>query len=749
MKPYEHVFKKCDYKLSKITRESNPLVILKDDSLLEVVKNDFPNIDFVFEKLKPKATKKQIINLITKYNPKYIITDDKKIYKLNKHTDSFLYKKTKNLKQNKLIVDNSEILEKINNQFKMNYDISIEKDCDILSLIKTAKMNYKKIVLIQNNKINLAIKVGGIWRIHNDEKIQINHLIELKERSMTNGPTKMIPESFSKFSKTNEYISINNGLISYEDNYFQSEEFYNKLNWVASEFYYINTLNNENVNKGAYIYKVDKFELDKDHNYDQIIKKLLKKESISGVDYKECLEISENKYHLKTKFGSFYIEKNNKTIIVISDIFSKQNESDMKIFGEGIVNNIKNNMNNIHAASKITPMKIIQLVLGLAVLFILALLTFNNIFDTENMKFIIDHIFSANSMKLPWIYLIILAFIFSFMMPLWIAFFIEKVVLKKKKLEMTRLWVYFFSSILRRLATFLTGNYFIAVFVWGWYINRKLNIKTSTLIGTISSVSIIRGVLYAFIGTIFMTIGTMTYFLEYNTDTTKSIIVVFIISWLGFLWEIIHNFWMFFLILSPTVQALFSSLMLRIKFLIGRANTNYIESNYHNMVMLNRFKFTMDWKTEKPRIYRTLMFIVVPLFLEGIETVLYFNLVDSLLLIEVGNYNKFKLYWDFISISGLRLAANNIHNFPIINILPGKGMGFSEFGLNTLYEAIFAKQHSSEDLSTLWNGKTPADLSQMTSFVTRFFNQYLPIIITFVISAIILTKESISRKAKV
>ena len=214
---------------------------------------------------------------------------------------------------------------------------------------------------------------------------------------------------------------------------------------------------------------------------------------------------------------------------------------------------------------------------------------------------------------------------------------------------------------------------------------------TFYLISYIGSLTIYKGILYSLIGGLLI-IGTSTYFLKYDPVIQGNVIAILKISWTGFAWEVIHNFGIFFMFTSATFYLFITNIYY--KFIATKKfNKNTVDKIYQNNILIRRNKINRKWLEDKNKLKIVTFLICFPIVIEGIETVLYFNMIDQISLIRNGNPEEFKIYFDFISISGLRLMAANIHNFPLINILPGKGMGFSEFGLTTLYETIFIFKH--------------------------------------------------------
>lgn len=50
-------------------------------------------------------------------------------------------------------------------------------------------------------------------------------------------------------------------------------------------------------------------------------------------------------------------------------------------------------------------------------------------------------------------------------------------------------------------------------------------------------------------------------------------------------------------------------------------------------------------------------------------------------------------YNNFLQLSGLRMLISNVHLFPIINIIPGNGMGIMEYFMTSMNQVVFINAH--------------------------------------------------------
>lgn len=740
MKKYKKVFK-SDKSKDENRRFSKPLILLNDLKLVDKVKNDFPDVEFTIEEINSGGLNSEILSNSEK--PEFIVTDSKKFFKNTYDINIYLYKEVKVQKGDKLLIHTFEELPTKINKSSVSLFHEIPKCNDsIYSLIKKNWRKAEKIVKIENEKISVAIKVNGIWTVK--DNFEIEQLFLLKKGLSIQSEVQEIKTNDLPL---NTFSNIENNNIKYTDSYFNSEDYYEKLNWILSENLYPDILNLHNV-KGCPFYKEHLFTLKTPELFNLFISKIENGQWLNGIEYTSYEKLSDDRYKFITKYGNVFLKRDGDFVVIVANMLSTlDNEAAINKFSNAILINFENHINNNVHAPRLGAKQLIQALGGFLVLVFLFVSTFVLIFDQSNILFIVDSFFSVGTWKTPWMYLIITSFMFSFFMPFFIAYFVEIFVLRKKKMEWKRASFYFLAGAIRNTATFLTGNYFLAMFLWGWYINRKLDIRVATLVGTISTMSVIKGVLLAFIGTIMMMFGTYSYFGVYSSSFDWTIIWVFIISWLGFAWELIHNFWVYLLILSPLTIRFILNTTLRFKHIKKDLNKDIIQGVYYQNELFNNSRIDLSWKNNSETIVRMSLIVFIPILIEGIESVYYFNYVDYMALYSCGLESMFHMYYDIFSIMSLRFVANQIHHFPIINILPGRGMFFSEYGLTTIYAAIFDKHHIGElTPDGNWHGFSTRDLSQMTAFTTRFFNVYLNNSLVIIIASVVLTKEIFIRK---
>lgn len=719
-----------------------PLVILseKNNEYLEKIKKMFPTHDFDF--IIGNQNLNKINKSISEYKPLFVITDSRLIQRKVNSCDSYLIKQ-KELNKDTIIL-HDEMLDKtkIKPMFSGNVEFS-SKDINIFDFIKKTKLKTNKIISIKNNSVIIAYKVEGSWRIMEKNDILIHYFAKIKSK-FSNNSDGSSPTYLEEFSNRNEDILANNFDLDISEKFYKTETYFNLINWLISDEFYVD-LNIQSKFK-SFRYGSQIVNLKPKNGYNDLIKKIKENEEIDGVPIMSWKE-TDNYIQLKVKFGliNICLDNSNSSVAIVSyNMAADEDEVDLKIFKDGIISNITNYINFNVVQNKISKKNIFRALLGVILLISLTYVTFTWVFNFSSVKEAFEISFNKESLMMPWIYFIILSFMFSLFMPIIIALFMETAIFRRKP-DIKRLLIYYESSLVRKAFMLVTGNYFLSLFVWGWYMNRRTKVKTSSLVAAIASTSIIRGIFYSIIGSILMFVGTGSFFISYGGKFDLSVIVTFVISWLGFLWANFTHFWIFIIILSPTFHSIVDKFIIKYKFKNKRITKEYLEESYFSSFLVQRGNLTKEIWKNKRLVTRTLLFILVPIVVEGIETILYFNMIDSLVLKETGFYSSnFSLYYNWISISGIRLVASNIRNFPLLNIIPANGIGVTEVALNTLYSTIYTHKHI--DNLNVWGDYTSNDMAQMTTVMTRFFNTYLQTIITLLFTMVIIILEIFKRK---
>ncbi len=615
--------------------------------------------------------------------------------------------------------------------------VNIMSSCKVIDVLKKANKVNNKIIEVNSKGVSLMLKVNGLWKNYDYDYIKSIFLTSknLKPKSDFFG---IIPLELKKNKKTDDKILFNGEQILFGNN---KEANTDIVNWLISDD--LSLQMNEIINSnGNFITESKSFLVKNENITKDFINSMISKKDIKGLEYSSIEKLDENIYRINTKYGFIILQDLKKKVKLNSFFNSMSPEFDLSHFASSTMKNISHILKQEVKPNRLSRKDVIKSVLGILIFILLCVLTFRFLFTMDNMADIFKYLFTFDNFKDPWIYFIILSFIFTLLQPMIVAIFIQKFIVKK---EVNRevLITYYISGTLRHISSFLTGNYILSMFVWGWYLNRKLNIKASSLVGTVSMAAIVRAIVYSVIGTFFMIMGTLSFYSKYYIPGSGGVIAIFVISWIGFVWELIHKSWLFLIILIPAFQVWGANLILWTKKTFNRIKINDYNKMYNNILLLRKTSPRIDFAKERIRFIRAAILITLPIIVESIETVLYFDVVDSFALRQSGNFSSFSPYYNFIDTSGLRLVVANLKNFPLLRALPGKGMFIDEFGLINLYEQIYSSAHTSQ---SIWGAYSSHDLAEMTTFITRLFNVYLLMIIRIIIILFVLFKSIFRRR---
>ena len=252
--------------------------------------------------------------------------------------------------------------------------------------------------------------------------------------------------------------------------------------------------------------------------------------------------------------------------------------------------------------------------------------------------------------------------------------------------------------------------------------------------------AMLNGLVIIIFGGIFLFFGIIHFLsiVDYSVKYSTNPLIILVIGILGFIWEITHNITIYLLTFSIVFQSFINrtTIFINKKFqkgdILSKSNKQYFSFS-----SLNKTKFS--WKENKEKVMLIMTIIFIPMILKSFETIFYLNMTESL---EVNFFSEHHYFWNFMGLYGMRTIAENVRFFPILNIMPGHGLGFIENSLNTEFELIFHNQHPNIDFSEIVN------ISRETTFSLRLFNLYLPIAISMFISIYVYANYVIRKKIK-
>lgn len=420
---------------------------------------------------------------------------------------------------------------------------------------------------------------------------------------------------------------------------------------------------------------------------------------------------------------------------------------------KGLNENIRNNLlNNKTSGKKMKKRDIIISLIGFIIFILLTIYTFTIIFDPSNTEKAVEIIFDKRTFAEPWIYLLWFNFIITFSFSFIIMSIITYIYYGKKP-DFNMILAFFVATQLRMATRFITGEEIIGTIIWIWYINKNTIIRSSTLVGTMASMALIRIPVTFIIKVPFMIMGQVyasNIFGEIlSNDATYDLgfwtmFSFYFLSWGGFVWELLHNSIIPIIILFPFAHKTFN--LLYSKFILLRNESNVISKlETREMSILSMKKTSKELFKRKDRIYRIIITMLFMIFLEAFEIMYIYKIVENSMyfngILDSSITEKAK-YTNFMSLSGIRLMATSIHSFPLINVIPGNSMGIMEYFLSRVNEAVFITQHNFDPSIS---SDIARNFAEQSAFITRFFNTYLSKFLSITIALFIIFKM-IARK---
>lgn len=628
-----------------------------------------------------------------------------------------------NLVQNRSLIH----VEKVNGA-KINFK-------EIRKILK--KENCSRIISFDPglNRFDIYLKSHSVWT-----KIKFENLVYKWFSSNDFKLTKHYWNTPAIFkSKGSSNIEI-----SFPLNFNQIEKRWELFNWFLKE----DSLKNINVDTDNYNnISIDEgvFNLKNDIVFNNFLEKLPNKlNEIRKISY-ELLD--DDKVHILTNDGEIFLNKSKDNKVYYSIILKGKKMTDLFFSIKAYRNNIKAIINEeeriIGGRKKINWKDLLTMFISIIVIAILTYVTFNFIFGSSSNS-ALSILFSGYTWSQGWIYLLIFNFIFSLFLGMFMSILIHWFTPNSGKLNYKttlNMWV---SLQIRAAAAFITTNAFLATFIWGIYVVQTTKIRTVGFVGMVASLNMLRAMIMMPIGFIFMVRGTFySSHLLIDLGQNGELITYSILSWGGWLWSIIHNLSVSIFIILPPLHIFYNYILEKIHWKKGTLDSLTDSMTSFEMQIRNiKTNLPKQFKNYK-RMIRLGMIIIFSIILET------FEFTYSLRMVE--NYNKDVLelgfekanYFNVFAISSIRYMSSFVHHFPILNIIPGQGIGISDFVLNDLTNAIVTSKHDK-----LVDPDIVDVISSESSLIIRFFNFYLKKAISLIITLAFLIYALFIRKIK-
>lgn len=639
----------------------------------------------------------------------------------------------------KIFIKNKETFEKLNNKDPLKRDYLLSKIGihEMIKIVKKEKMDH--FIYIDNyDNVNYVYKRRGSWQNLNNSQLDLYFAEKFNIIKLTDNNSKNKREIFKKIKN---HLNAKSRLVV-EDN--AKSSFLNEqINFLLSDP--LSKLKKWDETRNFLRFSSKKL---KKGYAELIIGKINGGEKIPGINISKIIESSENNLVFINPKSLVEIEMDDDSCSYFF-VTSSNSELDSHYYNKALESNLKNNIYDIKIKKKkIKTKDLIIASVGLIIFVILAYLTFTKIFDFNNINSSISLLFEKNSFSDPWIYLLwtnfLMSYFFSFLLTLVVTILISG---RKPNFKMT--WNVFIGRQIMLTTRFITGEAILGNVFMAWYLAKENNVKVSSYVGTMASLSILRIPLQIIFTTPFMITGQLYANQLFNllpqdlSSEFESInsMVFFSLSWIGYSWSIIHHSLVPIIILIPTAHYLYSWGTTQV--LMLKKDRNILNKARNREMSIESMKSSVNRIIKNKRIIiRTSLAITLVILLEALESMYIFEIVENsnnfsstLDKLGIGKSN----YFNFIQLSGIRLMISNVYQSPIINLLPGNGLFIIEYFMHYLNEIIFFSKHwDSSNIDQLKN--VAADFSSQSTFLTRFFNVYLQRFLSLVICFFVLIR---------
>lgn len=670
-----------------------------------------------------------------------LITNSPKVYRKISKINSYLYKKDSVNCTTSIYVDETFDKENIDaiNLSKLNYFVK-EKEPKIANLIKSQGRNINKVIVSWKGETQVAYKTSNVWRVRKTGSV---FLLLAKKLDMNIDYIDSERPFYLKDSGSENIdgVSILDNKI-YVDEYFNNSLEHKKLiNWLCSDIFVADL---KTISKYSSVRYEKRYLKDiEESSFNIFCKETSSKKNFAGYKF-DSIDQTKNQITFKGEFGEIKLTWLEGKVEIIYNLVSHLEDVDLLEFYTQVSRSFKKKLNIKEEKKKMTS-NIFKALLGFIVFIVIAALTFIYVFDGVSLEKAYDVITSPISFNQPWIYILTFLSLITLGYAFINAWVLEKVVLKRK-FKAKRYYHYFISTLISRTVGFLTGNYFMSTFAWGWYLKKKNNVDGSALVSVVAASTVMKAILHTIIGTTLMSIGTFSYLEIFsNGEITPAASTIIGLSWAGYLFDIFSIAWMALFLSSSTFLSTIAWWLIRVRYIGQDVSEDFLERAYRNVYKVRRDSSNLNVLKNKEIFFATLSLSLFPVIIQGFQMLTILNWVDSYFMRDAGsNMNMFAVHTNFFQVVGLTTMSGFVRFVPGLNLIPGSGIGVIEFGLSTLFEALFASSPN----TGLWGGTTPSQMAEISALIYRSFTVYLLFIIAATVTIWIIVKETILKRGK-
>lgn len=618
-----------------------------------------------------------------------------------------------------IIKDKAEFV----NFFNISF-LNSDSEKDVLKQVSKSKKN-QGILITKDNKVIYLYKKRASWVFSDHSSFDLYFANKMQLINLNNDLKHNLKQiQTNLFSKLDKDSRLNFNLDQNLDLLLDQLMFYKNADWKI--------ILNEFAAKYSYL-KLHKNVVNKSYS-EIVLNKISNSNNLPGINNRRVIEASSKHAIFETDKAVIEIDTD-KDSCSYSFVSWSDNSVNSHYYRNGLNNNLRNNIYNIKTSTrKINKKEIILGIFGFITFIVLIGVTFSIILSPDNVGEAFQILFSKDSFTHPWIYLLwvnfFISYFFGFLMTL-----IVNVIVTGKKPNFKMAWNVFIARQLKVTTRFITGEAIIGTILMAWYMAKENNIRVSSYFGTMATMSLIRIPLELLIGLPVMIIGQnygsdmLSYFNSIGFDLNIGIssTVFFSLAWFGYAWSLIHNSLVSFIIILPPAQYIYNYFTTKYFMLRDKNNIITFFHNKEKSVESLRMSTKRVFKN-KSMILRVTLVVIFLTIIEALETMYIFNIIEesssltgqlSNLEISSNNYNN------FMQLTGVRYMINRLHECPIINIMPGAGLGVVEYLMTNMNEVIFVYEHNVGISELSQVNDVATSFAQETAFVTRFFNIYL------------------------
>lgn len=639
---------------------------------------------------------------------------------------------------NKIIVfQNQAHLEKFNFFFpdKTNFYLDPEKNQkSFFKILKKKHADFGMLIDVNLN-VEIVFKKMGSWKSYGKFNLDLITLNYKKIAPIVNKRA----ESIFNFGKKDPRIKIGPLGIEY------SEDFIDEIVLEKINLFLRNDLGqiakNFSDKYGDYKFSYRKIKRSNAIGFDDFITKIKSGVNVNGVGKTNNYSFDqENGLHFFKSSSAYTFIYDDDNSIEIYVIFNSQNSIDNHYCWKSYLNNLVNNINLNMTGTKnmIKKSDLLLSFIGFLVFIFLTIITFTVILRPEEVQRSFGIIFSKEAYKSCWIYLLWINFLISFFF-MFILMYILALSFGRRKPNLKSMVNMFIAAQIRAVAVVLTGQEILAMFLWGFYLVKKNQVRVSSLVGAIALIQVIRGMVTIVVGIPFMIIGQvyLSNVLQFVSGEYIEPALFYTLSWGGLIWFLIDKALRGGVVYIPPVHYIYNKIYTQT--ILFKKNPNiFIKMEDREMSLMNLKQYSKTIFTNRERLYRISLTVLLMIFIEALELMYVFNLVESAISINP------LIHYNFLQLSGARYMITQINHFPVINIMPGNGIAIIEEFMNNTFEYIYLYVHGIT--SGIGSSEIAQIFSQDSTFILRFFNSYLKTVLQLAIVMFLVFKITIRRK---